>query len=233
MIPIKSNLSRANTAKVVFYLLLTISIISFYSLFVQYQLLTDAKNGLGISQQAASTNQIRQTAISIVNSLLILTSLVVFLMWVYRAYENLTNLKITSLNFTPGWAIGYWFVPIMSLFKPHTVMREIWEETQGYKYSYEEKHNIQPPTLVSIWWALNLINIFVSYFVILVFRGDSSVDGLLKLTFALMIASVFTIIVKVVTLVMINKIVIFEKDLLTFVKNSEDQQIKLMNIPVI
>ncbi|MES2285947.1 MAG: DUF4328 domain-containing protein [Bacteroidota bacterium] len=225
MIPIKSNLSRANTAKVVFYLLLTISIISFYSLFVQYQLLTDAKNGLGISQQAASANQMRQTVVAVVNSLLLFTSLIVFLMWVYRAYENLTNLKITSLNFTPGWAIGYWFVPIMSLYRPHTVMREVWEETQGYTFSNEEKHNITPPTLVSIWWTLNLINIFVSYFVILVFRGDSSIDGLLTLTLALMIAGVFTIIVKIVTLVMINKIVIFEKDLLTFVKNSNDQQL--------
>ncbi|MES2593334.1 MAG: DUF4328 domain-containing protein [Bacteroidota bacterium] len=200
---------------------------------MQYQLLTDAKNGIAITQDAVNANQMHQKIISILNVVLLLTSSVVFLMWVYRAYDNLTKLNITSLNFTPGWAVGYWFVPIMSLFKPHTVMREIWEETQDYTYSNEEKKNIQQPTWVSVWWGLYLGNIFLIYFVPIFFGGDASIDGLLTLTTAMMFSGIFTILVKIVTLVMINKIVIFEKKLFSFVAYSNDEQLKLMNIPVI
>ena len=233
MLSIKNNLLRANTTRVMFYLLLTISIVLFYALYVQYEILINAKNGKGISHEAALDNQMRMVVISVINVVLLVASMITFLMWIYRAYENLTNLNITSLNFTPGWAVGNWFIPILSLYKPYTVVREIWEETQDYTLPADQKQNITKPTLVGIWWAIYLINIFFSYFALLIFKGDTSIDGLLALTIALMVSNTVTIIAKVVTLIMINRIVIYEKNLLDFVENTNNAQFSSMNPPAI
>jgi hypothetical protein len=233
MILIKNNLNRANFARIIFYLLLTISIVFFYALYEQYELLTDAKNGIAVTHQAAISNQMHIQIISVINIILLCTSIIVFLMWIYRAYDNLTKLNITTLNFTPGWAVGFWFVPILSLVNPYTAMREIWEETQNYTLSKEQKQNLIKPTLVRIWWALYLTNIFVSYFVLIFFKGDSSIDGLLTLTTALMVSNTFTIAVKIVTLVMINKIAIFEKNLWDFANNSDNLQINSVDVSIV
>jgi hypothetical protein len=36
---------------------------------------------------------------------------IVFLIWVYRAHNNLSSLKVRGLEYTPGWAVGLWFIP--------------------------------------------------------------------------------------------------------------------------
>jgi Domain of unknown function (DUF4328) len=52
---------------------------------------------------------------------------VVFFIWLYRSYANLKLLGARGLSYSPGWAVGYYFVPIMSLFRPYQVMQEIWK----------------------------------------------------------------------------------------------------------
>jgi hypothetical protein len=224
MTSIKNNLQRANAARIIFYLLLTISIISLYSHYLQYELLLGGKNGTGISQEAAAANDYRQQFISSLNVFLLLASTVIFLMWVYRAYDNLYKLKPDNLSSTPGWAVGYWFVPIISLYKPYVTMKEIWDETQAYVLPEEKKQDIKKGYLIGIWWILYLFSIVSSYVVLFAFGGDNSIDGLMNMTIALMCSNVFIIIVKIITLIMINRIVLYEKALYEFVKSKEDHQ---------
>lgn len=222
MITLKSNVGRANMVRVIFYLLLTISIVSLFSLYLQYQLITGGINGTGISQEAADANDMRQSAIARINFILILASSVVFLVWVYRAYDNLTKLNINTLNYTPGWAVGYWFVPILSLYKPYSVMKEIWEETQYYVLPPEQKKDLVKPRLVALWWTLYIFNIIVIYIVRFAYGRDTTLKGLQAMTTALMISGVFTVLVKAVTLVMVNRMVIFERELYEHVQNTNN-----------
>jgi heme/copper-type cytochrome/quinol oxidase subunit 2 len=39
---------------------------------------------------------------------------IAFSMWIYRAYSNAESLS-TELEFSPGWAIGSWLIPILAL----------------------------------------------------------------------------------------------------------------------
>ena len=47
--------------------------------------------------------------------------------WQHRAHANLWAFARSGLRFTPGWAVGWWFVPIASLWKPFEAVRELWK----------------------------------------------------------------------------------------------------------
>ncbi len=62
-------------------------------------------------------------------------SVVLVSMWIYRAHANLRDRGI-EMETSPGWAVGWFFVPIMNLFKPFQAMRELWSESHFESDSY-------------------------------------------------------------------------------------------------
>lgn len=55
-----------------------------------------------------------------------LTACVVFLMWIHRASRNLVDAGLKGTEFSPRWAVGWFFVPLANIIMPYQVMREIW-----------------------------------------------------------------------------------------------------------
>jgi hypothetical protein len=64
------------------------------------------------------------------------------------------------MEFTPGWAVGWFFVPIANLFKPYEAVREIYqasdpglgEDEEGAVLSWHWSK--QPaPLQMKLWWA--------------------------------------------------------------------------------
>jgi Domain of unknown function (DUF4328) len=43
---------------------------------------------------------------------------VTFLRWIFRASKNLHVLSSEPMAFTPGWAVGWFFIPFANLYKP-------------------------------------------------------------------------------------------------------------------
>jgi len=81
---------------------------------------------------------------------LMLVTAIVFLMWVYRANANLRALSGVAMRFTPGWSVGWFFVPIMCVFRPYQVLREIWHVSHG---TTGTGHGV-----VTVWWALFILS---------------------------------------------------------------------------
>jgi hypothetical protein len=73
------------------------------------------------------------------------------LMWFYRAYWNLPALGARSLNYSPGWAVGYFFIPILNLFRPYQVAREI-------DYYSNPSSAPQSALLIPVWWIWELVD---------------------------------------------------------------------------
>lgn len=69
-----------------------------------------------------------------------------FLLWIYRVSENLHALSREPLTFTPGWAVGWFFIPFANLYKPYRVMREIWRVCHRAEMTTD--------IVVNVWWAL-------------------------------------------------------------------------------
>jgi len=86
---------------------------------------------------------------SVVDLLLLLASYVVGGMWIYRAACNVRGLGARGLETTPGWAVGWYAVPIMSLFRPFMAMSEIWRASHD-----PQRWKSRPaPPLLGFWWA--------------------------------------------------------------------------------
>lgn len=88
-----------------------------------------------------------------------IATVVVFLMWIFRAYRNLPALGARELTFTPGWAVGWWFVPLANLVRPFEVTKEIWKASDpdnrdetGLKWK-----DLPIPSLLGVWWAFWII----------------------------------------------------------------------------
>ena len=78
----------------------------------------------------------------------LVVSIVVVSMWIYRAHANLRDAGIDGLEFTPGWAVGWYFIPFANLFKPFQAMRELWAASHAESGSF----NTEAPPEVRNWW---------------------------------------------------------------------------------
>lgn len=116
--------------------------------------LQSLSNGMveGDINTLADANDTRQQAIGVAQFVLYLVTAVVFLTWVHRANRNARALGAKDMRFTPGWAVGWYFVPIMSLWRPFQAMREIWQASE----QPGNWQSVQTPPLVGWWWTLFL-----------------------------------------------------------------------------
>lgn len=109
-----------------------------------------------------------------------LGTIVFFLMWLYRAHSNLTHLHPTNLQFTPGWAVGWWFIPFANLVKPFQVVREVWWESDpevDEEPTFLSASLHAAPTYMGVWWAFWLISNFVYNFSARFAGNDLTVAG--------------------------------------------------------
>jgi hypothetical protein len=76
-------------------------------------------------------------------------------MWFYRAYKNLKLWKITGLKYSPGWAVGYFFIPFLNLFRPYQIAQEIWKasDTQVSLQAGSQWQGNKGSNVIGAWWA--------------------------------------------------------------------------------
>lgn len=95
-------------------------------------------------------------ALKYANGAVLFVTAVIFLIWVYRAHANVRALGFGELKFTPGWAVGWWFVPFFNLVQPARAMAELYRIAEVRKPSAGRTHiRIRP---IVAWWLLLLVS---------------------------------------------------------------------------
>lgn len=158
---LRPNEQRAKNAIMLIWIVLAFEIISLLSGYLQYDLLQQFIAGAEISEETATANDLREQVISIFYLIAYIISVITFILWFRRAYFNL-HLKVKYLNHTEGWAVGGWFVPFISLYRPYQIMKELYQETKDLlnKKGIAFNQNFSTGAL-GWWWALWLFNGFV------------------------------------------------------------------------
>lgn len=138
---------------------ITIEVVSLFSTLAQISLLSRVKGG-GVSEAEINANDIREGIIGIAQLGVVVATAILFLMWMYRAHRNLKALGAQNLEFTSGWAIGYFFVPFINLVRPYQAMVEIWKASDpeipvGDGLSWK---NSPVPALLGWWWGAYLVS---------------------------------------------------------------------------
>jgi hypothetical protein len=88
---------------------------------------------------------------------------ITFLMWLHRCYRNLPALGATELRFSPGWAVGWWFVPFANFVQPVRVVTEVWQASQAAQGENTRagRRALGTPLRIWLWWGLWVSSIVV------------------------------------------------------------------------
>lgn len=102
-------------------------------------------------EETLLTSDIANSVVGLVHLPLAVFIGITFLRWIYRANKNLHILSSVPMAFSPGWSIGWYFIPIANFFKPYQAMKEIWLVAhRGGEKSIE---------ILGLWWFLWLVSI--------------------------------------------------------------------------
>lgn len=76
----------------------------------------------------------------------LITSVIV-LKWIYRANMN-AQVWTGGMRVSPPWSIGWFFIPIATLWKPFQGVADTWAASHGHPLSSEA------PNQLKVWWGL-------------------------------------------------------------------------------
>lgn len=101
---------------------------------------------------------LNELAAVIIGGLQILSGLflvIVFLCWQYRACANMWAWNIPEISQKPAWGFWNYILPVWSLFKPHTFLREIWHAPRWQDYDTPSAWKFLPaPKILNWYWGL-------------------------------------------------------------------------------
>lgn len=182
--PLRPNAERAKAATLLIWIVLAAQVVSLVSSLLQYDLLNDLQTGVAVDEDTIAFNDLRETIFAFLSTVASIVSLVMFIRWFRRAYFNL-HLRAKGLRHTEGWAAGGWFVPIVSLFFPYQIMRDLFDRMRQVIIAA----GIQPAApasgaLVGWWWAFWIISSLVNQ---AAFRINLSAETLPELQGATML----------------------------------------------
>jgi hypothetical protein len=121
---------------------------------VSLALLSDFLAFRSLQASAAGDSEEALSSIDAVLGLLQLgvyiTAGVLFLRWIYFANSNARALGASNMEFSPGWSVGWYFIPFANLWKPYQAMKEIWQASckpKGWQH-------VAVPSIFPLWWTL-------------------------------------------------------------------------------
>jgi len=62
------------------------------------------------------------------------------------------------MEITPGWAVGWNFIPIATLWKPYQAIRQIWQAS----HNLQAPESVPVPNLFVWWWTFWIITQFIN-----------------------------------------------------------------------
>jgi hypothetical protein len=137
---------RIGLLRVMLWTLTVLEAAKFVSSWMQWQLLQSAPYSL----DAANANDSRQRALNILYWIAYLFTAISFCRWIIKAHRRVREFGAQGMTISPGWAVGYFFVPFLNLVLPYRAMKELWQASES-----ASKWMKRPvPGLLPLWWAL-------------------------------------------------------------------------------
>lgn len=136
--------------------------------------------------------------VALVQLIVGVTTAILSLRWVYHSNKNLRALSGESLEYTPGWAVGWFFIPIANLFKPYRVMKEIWDVSH--------KNEASDHTRLKQWWAFWILSTVVGRIALRRFMGAEDASSHATSAIAFILSDGLDVIMNVLLLIVVTQI---------------------------
>lgn len=188
--PFASGHSRARWVSIFLVLIVILDIVAVVSDYLRIQLINRAIRGEAITMAEATASDARQGNIGTIYLILFIITGILFCMWIHRAHRNLPSLGVSGLKYSPAWAVGGFFVPILNLFRPFQVTTEIWKASDPTTDINDSLAWQNAPTspLIAFWWILFIITGILGYILLRVSLQAETLSEMLTaswLTFVL------------------------------------------------
>jgi hypothetical protein len=102
-----------------------------------------------VSAGEADRSDQRVATITIIGLVVLLVTGIVWLIWQHRSQANLHAARVRELEYTPGWAVGWWLIPFANFVKPFQTVRELWQASGGD----QRWRLVKTRPLIGWWWA--------------------------------------------------------------------------------
>lgn len=192
--------------KLVLSALWLLVIVTLMAIFFDAKQINLLKNIETISAETAEANDARIALIGKLQIVIsIISSLIVFV-WQYKTNKNCHRFGAQGMRFTPGWAVGWNFVPGMNLYRPYQVMQEIWKVSTDPAVWKKQPSS----SLVKWWWCCSLVCCFIqSYLFKISLRNTlnvQSIQQLQEMTYASIVTGCTLLLSSVMTICLIRAI---------------------------
>ena len=149
-----------------------VTIVAIIFTFAEIDLLSRIERGENVPMSEAVSSDDRMWAISMTYIGTLVVAGIVFISWMHRAYKNLEPLRGLLQDHSPWWVVFGWIIPIISLFRPYQLMKEIYRDSSP---GLPDRGESTP--LLPIWWALWLLGGWIGNVAgNLVFQGETARD---------------------------------------------------------
>lgn len=198
---------RARWASSIIIVGIVLSSLSLVSSEMQAQLLGRAAHGVLPTDSEAGLNDLREAVIGILDAAAIIAGLVLFLVWIHRAHKNLPALGAKGLAYSPGWTVGYFFIPILCFFRPYQAATEIWKASDPLTVGLQPSRwqAASGSAMLGFWWVMWLIDCIVGRVVFhTAFRAHPTVHDLIAQTRLAQVSTVTSVLSAALTLALIR-----------------------------
>jgi len=155
-----------NWVEICLWACLCLAVVGIATRIVSHGILTDLRDGTyasaALSATASEAFDRRERFLNVMELFLFAVTSVLALKWIHRANFNARQLGAEGMRFTPGWAVGSFFIPVVNLWKPYQAMKEIWKASS----SPSNWQGAPSGALLGIWWFLWILSAFANYAVL-------------------------------------------------------------------
>ena len=151
---------------------------------------------------AAEFSDLLQGSIAILFLLVWLPTMALSLVWIYRSACNAHALSRVRVHPSPGWAVGWYFVPFAHLFKPYSAMKEIWAASSNP----QDWKRLPTPAILKWWWFFWITAAFLGRTSGQMTLRAETIDALLQANLVSLIDEIWTLPLLVVFGLMVKRL---------------------------
>ncbi len=143
----------------------------------QYGLFARLSANEEVSDREATINDAIYSGLGFAQGGASLLTAVAWLLWQSTSYRRLLGVGERATRFTPGWAIGYWFIPFANLYRPYQAIKDLWLRSEGGN-TRSIGEAARAPALLGLWWALWLLSNLLGRWLLAEALGAESLEEL-------------------------------------------------------
>ena len=117
-------------------------------------LIVDLSQGVAVSKDYISESGSRLLILTGVSQFLFCLSGLIYFIWLYRSVSNALRFCPKSTKITPGWAIGWYFIPFANFVIPYNEMKELYKISRNPDNWESQK----PMPEIRCWWLFWILS---------------------------------------------------------------------------